>query len=205
MTVHDPKAYTQDWMNVRTWRIKPANDVLMEYSCEENNLRNVIDGSIKLWQPDDENESRPERRRETMTGQLLKAMMAAGVVAALSAPLVAHHSISAEFDTTKPITFTGKVTKVEWMNPHIYTHVEAKDPDGKVVVYHVEGGPPNSLFRQGWRKDTLKPGDTVTVSGIRAKIPTSMNIGVATITMADGKRIYGAQGQTGAAGGATGN
>ena len=117
----------------------------------------------------------------------------------------AHHSISAEFDTTKPITFTGMVKKVEWMNPHIYTHIEVKDPDGKMVVYQVEGGPPNSLFRQGWRKDTLKVGDTVTVTGIRAKIPTSMNIGVATITTADGKKIYGAQGQTGAAGGATGN
>jgi hypothetical protein len=54
VTVHDPKAYTRDWMNVRTWRLKPANDVLMEYSCEENNLRNVIEGSIKLWQPDEE-------------------------------------------------------------------------------------------------------------------------------------------------------
>jgi hypothetical protein len=54
VTVHDPKAYTQDWMNVRSWRLKPANDVLMEYSCEENNLRNVIEGSIKLWQPDEE-------------------------------------------------------------------------------------------------------------------------------------------------------
>ena len=140
-----------------------------------------------------------------MTGQLLKGVMAAVLVAALSGPLAAHHSISAEFDTSKPITFTGKVTRVEWMNPHIYTNVEAKDPDGKVVTYRVEGGPPNSLFRQGWRRDTVKPGDTVTVSGIRAKIPTSMNIGVATITTSDGKTIYGAQGRTGAAGGATGN
>ena len=56
VTVHDPKAYTQDWMNVRTWRLKPANDVLMEYSCEENNLQNIVDGAIKLWKPDpDEN------------------------------------------------------------------------------------------------------------------------------------------------------
>jgi hypothetical protein len=54
VTVHDPKAYTRDWMNVRTWRLKPANDVLMEYSCEENNLRNMLEGSIKIWQPDDE-------------------------------------------------------------------------------------------------------------------------------------------------------
>ena len=135
-----------------------------------------------------------------MMRQALKFMVAAGVVGALSAPLVAHHSISAEFDTSKPITFTGKVTKVEWMNPHIYTNVEAKDPEGKVVTYRVEGGPPNSLFRQGWRRDTVKPGDTVTVSGIRAKIPSSMNIGVATITTAEGKVLYGSQGRTGGAG-----
>jgi hypothetical protein len=128
-----------------------------------------------------------------------------GAVLLFSGKLVAHHSVSAEFDANKPITFTGKVTKVEWMNPHIYTHVEAKDPDtGKVTVFKVEGGPPNSLFRQGWRRDTVKAGDTVTVSGIRAKIATSTNIGVATITTADGKRIYGTGGGGGArAGGAT--
>ena len=115
----------------------------------------------------------------------------AAVVAGLFAlPVAAHHSISAEFDTSKPITFTGTVQKVERMNPHIYTHIETKGADGKLVVYKVEGGPPNLLYRQGWRKDTLKPGDTVTVSGIRAKPATSMNVGVATITTADGKKIY---------------
>lgn len=118
------------------------------------------------------------------------------------APLAAHHSISAEFDTTKPITFTGTIKKVDWMNPHIYTHVEAKSPDGKLVVYKVEGGPPNSLFRQGWRKDTLKVGETVTVSGVRAKAPDSMNIGVATITTADGRRVFGGGGGGARQGGA---
>ena len=126
-----------------------------------------------------------------MTGQTLRVLVAVGLVGALTSPLAAHHSVSAEFDTTKPITFTGKVTKVEWMNPHIYTNVETKDPDGKLVVYRVEGGPPNALFRQGWRRDTIKPGDVVTVSGIKAKIATSPNVGVATMTTAEGKVVFG--------------
>ena len=126
-----------------------------------------------------------------MTGQTLRVLVAVGFVGALASPLAAHHSVSAEFDSTKPITFTGKVTKVEWMNPHIYTHVEVKNPDGSVVEYRVEGGPPNSLYRNGWREDTLKPGETVKVTGIRAKSPTSMNVGQATITKADGSAVYG--------------
>jgi Family of unknown function (DUF6152) len=77
------------------------------------------------------------------------------------------------------------------MNPHIYTQVEVKEADGKVVVYRVEGGPPNALYRQGWRKDDLKVGETVMVSGLRAKSDASMNIGQATITTSDGRKIYG--------------
>src|SRR5437762_6860704 len=68
-------------------------------------------------------------------------------------PVMAHHSFAAEYDNTKPIEFKGTVTKVEWANPHIYYYVDVKGPDGKVINYAVEGGTPNQLYRQGWRKD----------------------------------------------------
>jgi hypothetical protein len=102
-------------------------------------------------------------------------------------PSMAHHAIAAEFDTTKPIKFAGTVKSVDWMNPHIYVNIETKDEAGKTIVYSVEGGPPNALFRQGWRADSLKVGDKVQVSGVRAKKPGNNRIGTATITMPDGR------------------
>jgi len=125
-----------------------------------------------------------------MTSRIAITLAAAAACIAFSGEAAAHHSTAAEFDKQKPITFTGTIKKIDWMNPHIYTHVEVKGADGKTVVYRVEGGPPNALFRQGWRKDSLHVGDTVTVSGLRAKNEASMNVGQATITTADGKRVF---------------
>ena len=125
-----------------------------------------------------------------MRRSFLGLILGVGVLAA-AAPLAGHHSVSAEFDTTKTITFTGKVKEVNWGNPHIYTSVEAPDPDTKkMTVFRVEGGAPNALFRQGWRKDTLKIGETVKVTGNRAKNPESLNIGQATILTESGKRVF---------------
>jgi cell shape-determining protein MreC len=109
----------------------------------------------------------------------------------------AHHSVAAEFDPGKPVSFSGTVQKVMWMNPHIYTHIAVKSADGTSVVYHIEGGSPNALYRQGWRKDTLKVGDVVTVTGSRAKNPESVNIGQATITTADGHKVFTGVGPAG--------
>jgi hypothetical protein len=125
-----------------------------------------------------------------MSSRILIAFAAAAACSALSFELSAHHSTAAEFDANKPITFIGTVKKVQWMNPHIYIHVEAKSADGSAVVYQVEGGPPNALYRQGWRMDALKIGDLVTVSGLRAKNDASMHVGQATITTADGKPVF---------------
>ena len=108
----------------------------------------------------------------------IQVLFAAVVAVALGATMArAHHSVAAEFDVNKPITFKGTIKKVDWTNPHIYTQIETKGPDGKTIVYRVEGGAPNSLYRQGWRKETLKVGETVTVTGIAAKREGSMNVG----------------------------
>jgi len=110
---------------------------------------------------------------------------------------VAHHSVAAEFDTNKKITFTGTVKKIDWMNPHIYTHVEVKGADGKTIVYRIEGGPPNALFRQGVRPEQLPVGTIVTCTNCsRSKSETSMNVN-GRMTLADGKQALGAPGGPG--------
>jgi hypothetical protein len=126
-----------------------------------------------------------------MTRKLTGVCTLVFVLFAAAAPLFAHHAVSAEFDRNKPSQFTGTVKKVDWMNPHIYTHIEAKDASGKVIVYQVEGGAPNALFRNGWRPDTLKVGETVTVAGSRAKDEKSFRVGSASITKSDGTRVFG--------------
>ena len=120
---------------------------------------------------------------------LVVSGLCAGLLLLGALPLIAHHSFAAEYDNNKPIKFNGKVTKVEWMNPHIYFYVDSKDPSGKNVNYAVEGGAPNGLYRQGWRKDTLKIGESIIVEGYLAK-DGSNTVNARNVTLADGKRIF---------------
>ena len=129
-----------------------------------------------------------------------RKMLAVSVLCAallLSAvPLVAHHSFAAEYDNNKPIKFSGKVTKVEWLNPHIYVYVDVKDNSGSTVNYAVEGGAPNGLFRQGWRKDTLKVGDTLSIEGFLAK-DGSNTVNARTWLLPDGKKVFAGNAEDG--------
>jgi hypothetical protein len=85
-------------------------------------------------------------------------------------PLTAHHSFAAEFDSAKPITLTGKFTKMDWVNPHSWIHMEAVNPaSGKIESWAIETGPPNTLYRNGWRKDAIKEGSEIVVIGTLAK------------------------------------
>jgi len=108
-------------------------------------------------------------------------------------PVFAHHGFSVEFDKDSPLTLTGTVTKMEFMNPHIYFYLDVKGKDGKVVNWAFEGGPPNVIYRQGWRKDTLKPGDVVTVKGFRAKDGTHLGA-CSTVKLPDGRELSAGSG-----------
>jgi hypothetical protein len=104
-------------------------------------------------------------------------------------PLSAHHSFAAEFDQSKPITLEGAVTKVEWFNPHVYIYIDVKDANGKMVNWALEGGPPNSLYRQGWRKDSVKIGDRITVTAYLAK-DASSTASIRLVTTPDGRKVF---------------
>jgi hypothetical protein len=123
----------------------------------------------------------------------MRAYIFGGLVAFVmllaAGPLAAHHSFSAEFDSSKPITITGIVTKVEWTNPHVWFYVNVKDPKtGEVINWGAEMGPPHGLQRSGWRRETLKIGSEITVAGSLAKNGAKrMNASKVTLTSTGGR------------------
>jgi len=122
---------------------------------------------------------------------------AALVMTAAAVPVIAHHSFAAEFDAKKPVKLRGTVTKMEWINPHSWSHIDVKTPDGKVEKWMVEGGAPNALLRRGWNKNSLLPGTEILVEGFQAKDGANRANG-RDITFADGKKLFVGSSGTGA-------
>ena len=109
-------------------------------------------------------------------------------VLAIGMPVLAHHAFSTEFDDSKPITLEGVVTRVAWENPHVYFYVDVKDSTGAVVNWTCETRGPNGLTRQGWKRDSMKPGDKVIVQGSLSRT-SSTTVDGRKVTLADGRRI----------------
>ena len=125
-------------------------------------------------------------------------ILAAGIIAlTASVPVLAHHAFSAEFDAKAPVTLRGPVTKVEWINPHAWIHMQVKAANSKVEEWMVEGGTPNTLQRNGIMRDSIKIGTEIVVSGYRAK-DGRMRANGRDITFPDGRTLFMGSSGTGA-------
>jgi len=128
------------------------------------------------------------------TKRFVVAIVAGFALAALQ-PVAAHHSFAAEFDANKPVTLKGTVTRIEWANPHIWVYLDVKNDEG-VQAWQCEGGPPNTLTRNGWTKESLKIGDQVTIDGVLAK-DGSKTCNARLVKLPDGRSVFaGSSGDT---------
>lgn len=133
----------------------------------------------------------------------LAVIGAVGLMVLAAAPVWAHHAFAAEFDADKPVKFKGTVTKMEWINPHAWIHIDVKGDDGKTTSWMIEAAAPNALLRRGWNKNSLPAGTEILVEGYQAKDGTNRANG-SVITFTDGKKLFvgSSAGDPGAAPGA---
>jgi hypothetical protein len=131
------------------------------------------------------------------------AFIAVGALVAAAAPMWAHHAFAAEFDGSKPVKFKGTVTKMEWINPHAWIHIDVKGEDGQVTPWMIEAAAPNALLRRGWTKASLPAGTEILIEGFQAKDGANRANG-SIITFTDGKKLFvgSSAGDPGAAPGA---
>jgi Family of unknown function (DUF6152) len=125
----------------------------------------------------------------------LSLIVAAALIAPAAAPVFAHHSFAAEFDSKQSTTITGAVTRLDWINPHARLFVEAKGSDGKVTNWEIELGAPAILLRNGWTKNSLKAGDKVTVAASLAKDGSNL-ANARSVTLADGTKVFAGSSET---------
>ena len=124
-----------------------------------------------------------------MRATLSVTVLIIGLLLAAAPPLAAHHAFASEFDATKPVTLKGILTKMEWVNPHGWLHIDVMDPDGTVVNWAIEAGAPNALVRRGLRKVDFPIGSEVIVEGYRAKNGSPTANGT-NVMFADGRSFF---------------
>ena len=132
-----------------------------------------------------------------MRGTIILGLVGFGLVVATAVPVVAHHAFSAEFDANRPLSLEGVVTRMEWINPHAWIHIDVTKPDGATESWMIEGGTPNTLFRRGFTKDSLQPGTEILVDGYQAK-DGSMRANGRDLTFRDGRKLFLGSSGTGA-------
>lgn len=133
-----------------------------------------------------------------MTKNLVVTVAIVGALGlAYGASTSAHHAFAAEFDANKPVKFEGTVTRMQWINPHVWLHMDVKKPDGKTESWAFEAGTPNVLFRRGFTKNSLLPGTKIVIDGYQAK-DGSRRANGRDITFADGKKMFMGSSGTGA-------
>ena len=124
-----------------------------------------------------------------MMQRLWAALLTGAALLIGAVRVLAHHSFAAQYDAARPIELKGTVTKVEWTNPHARFYIDVQDASGKIENWNFEMASPNVLSRNGWRKDTLKIGSTITVGGYLARQGERMAI-AGSLTGADGKPLF---------------
>ena len=132
-----------------------------------------------------------------MKTTMLAVLVTMTLAAIAGVPVAAHHSFAAEFDAKQPVLFKGTVTKMEWINPHVWIHMNVTQPNGRTEAWMVEGGAPTVLFRRGFSKTSLQAGTQIVVDGYRAKDGTN-KMNAREITFADGRRLFAGSDGTGA-------
>ena len=132
-----------------------------------------------------------------MRATRIVGIIGVGLLLASAVPVVAHHAFSAEFDANRPLQLEGTVTRMEWINPHAWIHIDVTKDDGSTESWMIEGGTPNTLFRRGFTKDSLQPGTKIMVDGYQAK-DGSMRANGRDLTLPDGQKLFLGSSGTGA-------